>query len=327
VRVVLAADRVPTWGIPGEAFLAGWVLVVLVIGVVAVRTFRVRAEGRPLHGVPPVYELACLCGGRSHAVAASIVALHSGGTIAAAEHGKVKVIAPASEVLDPLDQAVLHAIGDLGTRVRDIPSNPAVRRQLEAIEGNLIAKGQLPTAAEQTLYRWSANVLWLMVFVALVRFGFDTANGEDRGPFLDGSNILLLLTFPVIGFNAWLMDISQTVPPGRAPRLTREGKKTVAAALGRNRTLNPSMSPSWKTYGARKAVLGVALFGGPALAGIDPAFVAASDVISQLGLSTGTFIRSSTSSSSSSGGGSSCSGGSGGCSASCGSSCGGGCGE
>jgi hypothetical protein len=63
----------------------------------------------------------------------------------AAEHGKLKVVAPPSMALDPLGQAALRVIGYLGTQIGEIPLDPAVSRQLDAIEENLIAEANCPS--------------------------------------------------------------------------------------------------------------------------------------------------------------------------------------
>lgn len=288
-----------TWGISGPMFLALLIAAFVSAMVLssALRSLAARGRSGPRDLHP--YEVAYLVGGRDRAIAASLAALRAGQVIEAVDKGEIRVVGAPRIFLTPLDQAILHALGQgMNTHVRTIPLHPAVRNELDALRARLEAEGLAANADQRRRARLLGTVPLLAVLaVAVVRLAAGLSGGKPA-TFL----VMFLIVTGII-----------TLTRLQVPKVTRAGKRAMDDARVRNRVLTPSMSPSWATYGPSGAAFGVALFGSAALVSLDPQFASASEIPRHLGMATG--------SGSSSCGGGSCSSGS-----SCGGGCGGGCG-
>ncbi|ROO83858.1 uncharacterized protein (TIGR04222 family) [Actinocorallia herbida] len=293
-----------TWGIEGPAFLALYVLLAALAVALVVALRRGPAAGVSMPGdlTPP--ELALLAGGDHRAVAASLAGLRLAGAVASAPGGKVLTTGPAPAGAAPLDHAVLYAAG-AGIRSGDLVRQPAVAHELAAVRAALIARGQLLGPAARNSIRLRALLLVPVLLLGAARVA--AGIGAERPVGLIAAVLVVLA-------------VVTAVMLARAPERARAADHTVAIARQRLEGLHPTNAPSYADHGSSAAALAVAVFGGAALIGMDPAFAAEADLRTQLHQYSATSASSGGSSDSS---GSSCSGGS-----SCGGSggCGGGCG-
>ncbi len=190
-----------------------------------------------------------------------------------------------------LDYTV-HAALRLPKTMAGLRSDPGVSNALRRLSDQLAEEGLLLSPARRRVARLAALVMFAVLALAVARLVAGLSNHKPVG-------FLVLVAVPTIPVTFALLGV---------PTVSRAGRKLLARLRRGNRHLLPSQSPSWATYGAAGAMLGVALYGTSALWAADPAFAA------QAGIT-----QASAGSSSWSGGGSSCSSGDSG-----GSSCGGG---
>ena len=115
--------------------------------------------------------------------------------------------------------------------------------------------------------------------------------------------------FPLTFF-ALIMAILALVRASRAQ--TYAAAKAMRSLRKQHTYLSPSQSPSYATYGAAGAAMGVALFGAASLYAMDPAFAADAEIQRISAGTGGSGYSGDSGSSSSCSGGSSCGGG-GGC--------------
>lgn len=295
----------PTWGIPGPAFLALWLLLAaatIVLPHLARSTAGRRPPGRGPDRTLTPPQLGVLAGGEDRAVAASVAGL--------LEHGRLRVddSRRLCTVVGPVRPEDDPQLSDLDVRVLRDAATPrtanalvaAARRADEVGEltGQLVARGLLhdPAAIRARVHRaWLP--FGLVVVLGLARL----AAGLGRGA--------------SIGFLVALMVIAGVVALVTRPRsmrvVTPRGRATLDAARAsaheaRRAVGAPGSAPRLGGAALAVAVGGFAAFPDPALAGLLVPPVA-------LGGGGGGFDGGSSCGSSSCGGGGCGGGGGGGC--------------
>jgi hypothetical protein len=140
------------------------------------------------------------------------------------------------------------------------------------IGDGLVAEGLLAGPAERAQARLATVPLLVLLAIGVVRLAAGLQNHRPVW-FL----VIAMVVVAVVTAVLWW----------RRPGLLRAGTAAVEAARTRNAHLNPAMSPSWTTYGAEGAAVGVALFGAAALTGVDPLFAEEAELARQLGSGSG----------------------------------------
>jgi uncharacterized protein (TIGR04222 family) len=303
---VLAAPG-DTWGISGSTFLTSY-FVLAVAGLVIALVWRtVTTGGRTVTGYPSLspVELAYFSGGEQLAVQAALAGLRTAEAVGPGPlPWTVVAVAPMPPGLGELEYAV-HTAARTPQSVAFLLSDPGVRQAMGRIGDRLIADGVLLSPAQRRRVRAGALPLLAVAALGVVRTFAGLANQKP---------VLYLVLASVVTIAVALRLL-------KVPRGTRAGWRLLSQARVDNRHLEPNRSPSWVTYGAGGAMLGVALWGTSAWWAADPAFAThaglARAVATGSGYSGGSDLGSSDSGGSScSSGGSSCGGG----------GCGGGCG-
>ncbi|MEU5881695.1 TIGR04222 domain-containing membrane protein [Spirillospora sp. NPDC047279] len=288
-----------TWGIAGPVFLWGIFLpaaVALTVIVVLIR--RTLATGHSAQRELHPYEVAHLTGGRVRVIGTVLAALRAHGAIEAAGGGRVRVTDTPIPDAAPIEAVVHDVVRQSGEiKVRDLPDDPRVRAELDALRGSLEREGLALTAGEKTAMRTTSLLLWALAIVGFARLWAGISADRAVG-FLIAAEVLLVLV--CLFFLA-------------AGTMTRGGRATLRVTRERLAHLDPSSSPAWATYGATGAAFGVALFGTTALMSFDPAFAEEAELRNYMSTSGG-------------GGGDSGGGGDGGGGGCGGGGCGGGCG-
>ncbi|HEX2314402.1 MAG TPA: TIGR04222 domain-containing membrane protein [Thermomonospora sp.] len=287
-----------TWGISGPAFLTGYVVVAVLffVGALVARR-RITAGGDAGQDLHP-YEVAYLVGGRFRTIATALAGLRADGAVTAPRPNELVAGPEPTTMRSPLDLAIHREVQRDAITVRSLSGRSAVWAEVDAIRLGLEKRGLLPGPAQRAQVRLAALPMALLLVAGFVRLLAGLQNDRPVG-------FLVVALIIVAVATAFLLMV---VPDG-----VRAGDRAVELSRTRHRHLDPSMSPAWTTYGAEVAALGVALYGVPALAGVDPEFADAVELHKHLADGGGS---SASSGSASSGGGYACSGG--------GSSCGGG---
>jgi uncharacterized protein (TIGR04222 family) len=253
-----------TWGIPGPAFLVGYL--VLVAGAVLV-TMRVRVAIRRGAADPDLENLdprqvAFLAGGRRLAVYAALAALHRSGAVGPRPGRGPRATGPLPAGAAGLDRAVHAAAGD-GTRVARLSGDPSVQRSLDDLRLDLERGRLLVSRTRAVGYRAAALILLPVIAFGGVRVAAGARANRPAG-------ILILL---VVASACWLIASLLASPPWR----TKAGDTAVLRSRARYGHLAPAHHPSYRTYDPAKAAMGVALFGASALFLLDPRFAVAAE--------------------------------------------------
>jgi uncharacterized protein (TIGR04222 family) len=252
-------------------------------------------------------QIAYLNGGDRQAVYTALGGLRAAGAIGSGPDRTVVQTGPLPGGVTPLDTAVYNAAGRR-VRARDIGSDPWATAATDQLREGLENAGLARTAAQRRAAR-----LWAIAGAALVGLGIARLiagidNGKPVG-FLVPSVLL-----------AAVVTIAMLVIPSGTP--TRAATRGMAELRRRHQYLSPKQSPSYATYGAAGAAMGVALFGAASLYAMDPAFAAEAEI--QRANAAASWAGGGVSGGD--GGGSSCGGGGGGCGGGGGGGGGGGCG-
>ena len=304
--MVLAAQG-DTWGIPGPTFLmyyGGALVALLILAALHRRVLFAGTAGTHVDRLSP-QQVAYLNGGDRLAVYASLGGLRGAGAIGSGTDKTLYQSGPMPSGVTPLDTAVYNAAGRR-IRARDVDTDQWVVSALDQLRDGLESNGLAVTPAKVQAAR-----LWAFAGIAL------TAVGVAR--FVAGLNNNKPVVFlaPLI-----IIAIVISIRLARKNQLaTRAATKGLTTLRRQHDYLSPRQSPSYATYGASGAAMGVALFGAASLYTMDPAFAADAEIqrINASGAGSSSFDSGGSSSSSCSSGSSSCSSGS-----SCGG--GGGCG-
>ncbi|MET8149035.1 TIGR04222 domain-containing membrane protein [Actinoplanes sp. NPDC049668] len=292
-----------TWGITGPSFLILYIVTVVAVAILAAihrRILFAGDSGAHVERLDP-QQVAYLNGGDRLAVYAALGGLRGAEAIDSNPGKTLRQAGPLPAGATALDSAIYNAAGR-GIRARDVIGDEwvvaALRQLREALEAQRLA---VPPA------RAKVARLWALAGAALVLLGVarlvDGLQNDKPVLFLIGAIVL-----------AVILSISMLRRSRR--RATRVADKGMTALRRKHEYLSPRMSPSYATYGATGAGMGIALFGAASLYTMDPAFASEAE-IQRINSSAGAGGSSSScGGGSSDGGGSSCGGG--------GSSCGGG---
>lgn len=302
--MIIPAPAGDTWGVPGPAFLIGYLLLATAVVLLSVLARRRLFAG---HGAPGHHQLhpqqaAHLHGGSRLALYTSLGGLRAANVIGTGPDG---ALAPTGQLwagVTTLDTAVYNAAGRR-LRARSLSADTWVVNALTELRTGLESAGlAVSPAARRTARLWSLLPAGVAA-LGLLRMAAGAANDKPVGYLI-----------PVVAVLA-VVAVAQYL---RVPAATRAGTAAVAALRRENHYLSPTQSPSYATYGAGSVAMGVALFGTASLYAADPTFAAEAGIRRDDATGGG-----SGDSGSSSGGGDSSGGGS-----SCGSGggCGGGCG-
>ncbi|HWH02038.1 MAG TPA: TIGR04222 domain-containing membrane protein [Pilimelia sp.] len=251
------------WGISGPVFLM--IFVGLGAALVAVAVLHRWALLRGLRAraldVDP-QQAAYLVGGDQRAAYAALAALRVAGAVGVGPDGALQQTGPLPAGATALDQAVHHAAGNQA-RARALTSDMFVRQALDQHRDHLERAGLLPTGAQRVPAR-----LWPLLMLALLAIGLARVLSGLANDRPVGYLVLAMLVLAVV----------TVVMLVRAPRRTAASDRVLATLRQRHRHLAPAYRPSYTTYGAAGAAMGVALFGTDALWAMDPAFAAEADV-------------------------------------------------
>lgn len=281
-----------TWGIPGPAFLGGYLVAAAAIAVLATVHRRWLFAGPP--GAPAnqlgAQQVAYLNNGERLAVYTSLGGLRAAGALGSGPGGTLAQTGPMPMGATPLDTAVYNAAGKR-IKAGSLLSDPWVRAATTRLRDDLEAAGAATTASQRRTAR-----LWAVAGLALFAVGVARLVAGLRNDRPVGWLIAALLGVAVLTVQLWFATTHRT----------RAGTAALAELRDRNRHLAPASTPAYATYGAAGAAMGVALYGTASLYWMDPAFAA------EAGIHRSAAAGSSSGGSSCSSG-SSCGGGGGGC--------------
>lgn len=293
-----------TWGISGPTFLVLFLLLVAVVVVASAVHRRILfrgGSGTDVERLGP-QQIAYLNGRDKLAVYTAIGGLRAAGAIGTGPDRTLVQTGPLPSGVTPLDTAVYHAAGQ-GVRAREVGSHQWVRTAVQELHDGLERAGLVVTDGQRRIARLWAVAGAVLVVLGLARIVDGMQNDKPVG------FLVALLVGAVLATVLILARSGAT--------RTRTAAAGLRGLRRRNHHLTPQLSPSYATYGATGAAMGIALFGTASLYAMDPAFAAEAEI-----QRTATSDATSGYSSGTSGSGSSC-GGSGGCG---GGGCGGGCG-
>ena len=289
-----------TWGIPGPTFLIIYLGAAVAVAVLA--TVHRRALFAGTGGPAPTLgaqQAAYLSGGRRLAVWTALGGLRAAGAVGTAGRGTLVQTSTMPVGATPLDAAVYNAAGRQ-CRPSSLALDPWVARALDELRDGLESAGLATTAAQRRTVR-----LWALAAFALVAVGvlrLVAGIGADRPV-----GLLTVSIAVVLALGIFLLT--------RTRQQTQAGRAALDDLRSRHTYLAPSDSPSYATYGASGAAMGIALYGVGTMYAIDPAFAAEAEVQRVAAGSAGTAGSTGGScggSSSSCSGGGSCGGGGGG---------------
>ncbi len=294
MRLAAAGD---TWGIPGSTFLVFFVCALIGIVVLSAIHRRLLFAGRPDVDATRLgpQQVAYLNGTGKRAVYASIGGLRASGAIGSGPGRTLVQTGPLPAGVTPLDGAVHNAAGRQ-IPARDISSDQWVASALAQLREGLETAGLAVTAAQRRTARMWGLAAAVLFVVGLARLVDGVQNDKPVGYLV----LLLVLAAFVVVFVLVRANASQT----------RAARRALKDVRRRHTHLLPDLSPSYATYGAAGAAMGVALYGTSSLYALDPAFAAEAGIQrAAAGGSSGGSCGSGSSCSSSS----SCGGGGGGC--------------
>ncbi len=262
-------DSSPLWGIDGPAFLVAFVPTGLLLAVFALAV-RERAVSRlpetdELYG----YVLACLSprkNWKDDVVVASLVRLRSQGLVEVAHGRVVRSAGGGAAPADPLDRAVLRAVGE-SAGIGGLESHPAVVSELLRLQKEYRGwEAGARRAAQAAVRKARPAVLPLgaLLGVGAVRFFAEVANGEPVGFLLLFLAVLLLLgaAVPVL--------LRRWVPTGPPRDWSGELRERREAMVGRRlREVRARPLPDGADQSVDEIVLSTAYFGPAGLKGGD----------------------------------------------------------
>ncbi|HEX8629246.1 MAG TPA: TIGR04222 domain-containing membrane protein [Catenuloplanes sp.] len=293
-----------TWGVPGPAFLIGYLLLAAAVVLLSVLARRRLFAGRgaPAHHQLHPQQAAHLHGGARLALYTSLGGLRAANVIGTGPDGALTPTGQLWAGVTPLDTAVFNAAGRR-LRARSLSADTWVVNALTELRTGLESAGlAVSPAVRRAARRWSL-LLAGVAALGLLRMAAGADNDKPVGYLI-----------PIVAVLA-LVAVAQYF---RVPAATRAGTAAVAALRRENHYLSPTQSPSYATYGAGSLAMGVALFGTASLYAADPAFATEAEVQRNYANdASGSAAGGGGSGGDSSGGGSSCGSGGG---------CGGGCG-
>jgi uncharacterized protein (TIGR04222 family) len=284
-----------TWGISGPTFLTYFLAVaaVVVVGSFLHRTRLFAGRRDSSRRRLTSEQAAYLNRGPRLAVYAALGGLRSAGATGRGTDGSLAQTGSLPAGSTALDQAIYHAAGSR-VRPRQLAAQQWVAGALDELRDRLERDGLAVTAEQRRAARTGPLVLLGLVAIGVLRAFAGVANGRPVG--------FLVVAIAVLA-TAALVQLF------RVPTSTRVGREALKSLQAENRYLSPSRYPSYATYGATGAALGIALFGTASLYAMDPTFAAGAEVQRQFagGGDGGASVGGATASSGC--GGSSCGGG------------------
>jgi uncharacterized protein (TIGR04222 family) len=251
-----------TWGMSGPAFL--WYYGILaIIAVAGVLIWRRQFTGPALKNADRLEpsQVAYVNGGDELAVYASLAGLRAVGAIES-QSGYLRQSGPVPSGAGDLDRALHDASGRKIT-LRSAMIQSGVRRALDRTRDDLIKWGWiLDDTTRHRIRRASATVGFSLVALGVLRAFVGRANERPIG-------YLVILLIPIT-IAAFLLL--------RVPRQTAGARQFLAEQRRKQRHLQPQMAPSWATYGAAGAAMGVGLFGAASLWAADPSFAQEAEI-------------------------------------------------
>src|SRR5262249_17986790 len=137
-----------------------------------------------------------------------------------------------------------------------VQSDPTVTNALRRIGDRLIEDGLVLSPAQRGTARAAALAVLAVAALGVARIVAGIATHKPVGFLVWASIVVLLVGLRLLA----------------VPKMSRAGRNLLRRVRSSNAHLRPSRSPSWATYGAAGATLGVALYGTMALWAADPAF-------------------------------------------------------
>jgi uncharacterized protein (TIGR04222 family) len=166
----------------------------------------------------------------------------------------------------------VHGAAGLGTPVPQLSGDPAAQRALGDLRLGLERDRLLVSRARAWAYRAAALILLPVIAFGGVRVAAGTRADRPTG-------ILILL---LVASACWLIVSLLASAPWR----TAAGDKAVLRLRSRHSHLAPVHQPSYATYDAATAAMGVALFGASAMFLLDPTFAVAAEATWTVGIAT-----------------------------------------
>jgi uncharacterized protein (TIGR04222 family) len=254
-----------TWGIPGPTFLVYFITAIIVVAVLAAIHRRILFHGNSGTDASRLgpQQVAYLNGRDKLTVYTSIGGLRASGAIGSGPDKTLEQTGHLPTGVTPLDTAVYNAAGRR-IRARDITSDQYVVQALGQLREGLETAGLAVTKGRQRTARMWALAGAVLVLIGVARLIDGFQNDKPIG-----------FLFPLTFF-ALLMAILALVRASRAQ--TYAAVKAMRSLRKQHTYLSPSQSPSYATYGAAGAAMGVALFGAASLYAMDPAFAADAEI-------------------------------------------------
>jgi uncharacterized protein (TIGR04222 family) len=249
MTTVLAAGD--TWGVSGPRFLQMF----LILGVggllLALVWRRAALRGADLATLRPPNpaELAYLNGGPRLALSTSVAGLRCTGAVGAGPaRGTVVAVGPMPGGFSDLDYAVHRALGT-PVSLHRIEGDAGVANALRRVADRLTSDGLLLSPGQRGIARSASVVVFAVTALGIARIVAGVANHKPVGYLVFATVIAIVVALRLLS----------------APKVSRAGRTLLARLRSGNAHLRPGLSPSWATYGAAGAMLGVALYGTAAL--------------------------------------------------------------
>ncbi len=234
------------------------------VGAIALVRFRV-ARGpvdEPHHERIDPQQVAYLNGGPRLALVAALGGLRRAGAIGTRpDHGLAQA-GPMPMGSTPLDTAVYNAAG-MHRRVRDLREDTWVASALEDLRAGLERSGLIPSDAQRRRCRLAALLVLPVLALGAARIQSGVENDRPIG-------WLVLISLALVGALVWGLR--------RPPTSTRAGRQAVEQLQFRHHHLAPEHAPSYATYDASHAAMGIALYGASSLYFVDPDFAADAEI-------------------------------------------------
>ena len=254
---IAAADD--PWGINGPDFLKLFLALMAAALVIAWinRRRALRAAGK-VDRYPTATEAALLTGGRSRVVVGSIASLRAAELVTAGLRGTLATAVSSPPTgLSRVDYAVFDAASRrLSTTA--LEREPRVSAEVDEIERSAVAAGWYADDAVRKRARRGGWLLLILAGFGVTRIVVGASAGFPVG---------YLVALTVVTLVASLIMLA-------VPRVTSAGHTAINHLRLTNSHLAPANSPSYATYGALGAALGVGLFGTSVLYASEPAFAA-----------------------------------------------------
>ena len=255
-----------TWGISGPTFLMlylGAVVAAAILAAIHRHTLFAGDTGTDVDRLSP-QQVAYLNGRERQAIYTALGGLRAAGAIDSGPDRTLAQTGPLPSGVTPLDTAVYSAAGRR-IRVRDLGSDPWVTAAVDQLRERLENAGLARTAAQRRTARLWAIAGTTLVGIGIARLVAGIGNGKPVGFLVPSVVLAVFVTIAML-----------VTPSGTATRAATRG---MAELRRRHQYLSPGQSPSYATYGAAAAAMGVALYGAASLYDMDPVFAAGADTV------------------------------------------------